>query len=116
MVPEAVYEQDFFSYSYGFRPGRSAHQALGDVLQGLMEMGGGCVLEVDIQGYFDTMDHGHLRRILDQRVRDGILFPRQLWCTRSTVEQRIRNLRSRMREIRTSRSSVESTNCDYRLM
>ena len=52
--------------SYGFRPGRSAHQALEALWTGLMEMGGGWVLEVDIQSFFDTLDHGHLRSFLDQ--------------------------------------------------
>ena len=73
MVMEAVYEQDFLPCSYGFRPGRSAHQALQTVWQGLMEMEGGWVLELDIQGFFDTLDHAHLRSFLDRRVRDGVV-------------------------------------------
>lgn len=73
MMLDAVYEQDFLDCSYGFRPGRSAHQALECLWKGLMMMGGGWVLEVDIQSYFDTVDHAHLRGFLDQRVRDGVL-------------------------------------------
>jgi len=73
MVLEAVYEQDFRDCSYGFRPGRSAHQALDAVWQGTMKMGGGWVLEADIQGFFEALDHQHLRSFLDQRVRDGVL-------------------------------------------
>ncbi len=73
MVLEAVYEQDFRDCSFGFRPGRSAHQALEVLRDGLMEMRGGWVLEVDIQGFFDTLDHGHLRSFLQRRVRDGVL-------------------------------------------
>jgi RNA-directed DNA polymerase len=73
MVLEAVYEQDFLDCSYGFRPGRSAHQALGALREGLTEMGGGWVLELDIQSFFDTLDHGQLRGFLDQRVRDGVV-------------------------------------------
>ena len=73
MVLEAVYEQDFRDGSYGFRPGRSAHQALDAVWHGTMKMGGGWVLEADIQGFFETLDHRHLRGFLDQRVRDGVL-------------------------------------------
>ena len=74
MVLEAVYEQDFLEGSYGFRPGRSAHQAL-EVLQNqLVRMAGGWVLEIDIRKFFDTLDHGHLRTILRQRVRDGVLL------------------------------------------
>lgn len=73
MVLEAVYEQDFLDCSYGFRPGRSAHQAIGDLREGLLEMGGGWILEADIQGFYDNLDHRQLRDFLDQRVRDGVL-------------------------------------------
>jgi group II intron reverse transcriptase/maturase len=73
MVLEAVYEQDFLSCSYGFRPGCSAHQALEALREALMSMYGGWVVEVDIQRFFDTLDHKHLRDFLDLRVRDGVL-------------------------------------------
>jgi len=73
MVLDAVYEQDFLGCSYGFRPGRSAHQALQVLWQGLMEMGGGWMIDLDIQSFYDTLDHGHLRSFLDRRVRDGVL-------------------------------------------
>ena len=73
MVLEAVYEPDFREGSYGFRPGRSAHQALQSLWHDLMSMGGGWVLEVDIQRFFDALDHGHLRSFLHRRVRDGVL-------------------------------------------
>ena len=74
MVLEAVYEQDFLDCSYGFRPGRSAHQALEAVRDATMPVGGGWVLEVDIRKFFDTLDQQHLREILHQRVRDGVLL------------------------------------------
>ena len=73
MAMEPVYEQDFLDCSYGFRPGRSAHQALEAGWKRLMGMGGGWVLEVDIRKFFDTLDHCHLREILDRRVRDGVI-------------------------------------------
>lgn len=73
MVLEAVYEQDFMECSYGFRPGRSAHQALRALWSGLMDVGGGYVYEVDIRKFFDTLDPGHLRAFLDRRVRDGVI-------------------------------------------
>lgn len=72
MVLEAVYEQDFSDCSYGFRPERSAHQALEQVWGRAMR-GGVVVLEVDIKGFFDSLEHGHLRSFLDRRVRDGVL-------------------------------------------
>jgi len=73
MVLSAIYEEDFMPCSYGFRPGRSAHDA-GDALrEGLMTMGGGVALELDIAQFFDTLDHGVLRKFLDRRVTDGVL-------------------------------------------
>jgi len=73
MVLEAVYEQDFLDCSYGFRPGRSAHQALGRVRERVEARRGAVVLEVDIQAFFDSLDHSHLRSFLDGRVRDGVI-------------------------------------------
>jgi len=73
MMLESVYEQDFLDCSYGFRPKRSAHQALDALWEGLMSMGGGWVLDVDIKGFFDTLEPQHLRGFLDQRVSDGVL-------------------------------------------
>lgn len=73
MVLDAVYEQDFLACSYGYRPGRSPHMALEDLWKGLMDEKGGWVLELDITDFFDSLDHSQLRRILDQRVRDGVL-------------------------------------------
>ena len=72
-ILEPIYEQDFLDCSYGFRPGRSAHQALAAVRQSCMAMGTCWVLDLDIRRYFDTIDHRHLRSILDQRVRDGVI-------------------------------------------
>ncbi len=71
---EPIYEQDFLNCSYGFRPGRSAHQALQAVWQQVMDLGGCWLLEVDIRKFFDTLDHAHLRELLRQRVRDGVLL------------------------------------------
>jgi group II intron reverse transcriptase/maturase len=73
MLLEPIYEQDFYNCSYGFRPGRSAHQALDALWKGLMGMGGGWVLDVDIRKFFDTVDHGHLRDFVQQRIRDGMV-------------------------------------------
>ncbi len=74
MVLEAVYEQDFYPFSYGFRPKRSAHDALEVLQSATMRMAGGMVLEVDISKFFDTLDHAHLREILRKRVRDGVIL------------------------------------------
>lgn len=73
MVLEAIYEQDFHAGSYGFRPGRSAHDALQAVWEATTRIGGGWVLEVDIRAFFDTLNHSALRGFLDRRVSDGVL-------------------------------------------
>lgn len=74
MLLEPIYEQDFLDCSYGFRPGRSAHQALDSFRSQLMSCRGGDVLEVDIRKFFENLDHGHLRAFLQLRVRDGVLL------------------------------------------
>jgi RNA-directed DNA polymerase len=74
MALEPIYEQDFRNCSYGFRPGRSAHMALQVLWQQVMDLGGCWLVEVDIRKFFDTLDHAHLRNLLRQRVRDGVLL------------------------------------------
>lgn len=74
LILEAIYEQDFLDCSYGFRPGRSAHQALTDLWQQSAQAQGGWILEVDIRKFFDTLDHAHLRELVKRRVRDGVLL------------------------------------------
>jgi RNA-directed DNA polymerase len=74
MVLEPLYEQDFLECSYGFRPKRSAHDALRVLWEHLMELGGGWIIDLDIRKFFDTMSHAHLREILKRRVRDGVLL------------------------------------------
>jgi RNA-directed DNA polymerase len=73
MVLELVYEQDFLSCSYGFRPGRSAHQALQALRTGFMSHGLRWVIDLDIEKYFDSISHSHLRSFLDRRVTDGVI-------------------------------------------
>jgi RNA-directed DNA polymerase len=74
MLLEPIYEQDFYDCSYGFRPGRSAHQALEALWQQVMRTDGGWILEVDIRKFFDTLDRSHLRDLLRRRVRDGVVL------------------------------------------
>ena len=74
MVLSPLYEKDFYDFSYGFRPGRSAHDALEALWKSIMGMGESCwVLEVDISSYFDTVKHSDLREMYKKRVRDGVI-------------------------------------------
>lgn len=74
MVLGAVYEQEFLDCSYGFRPGRSAHDALDALQNQLVRWGGGWLLEVDFRKYFDTIEHAKLKEVLGHRVTDGVLL------------------------------------------
>lgn len=73
MVLEAIFEGDFLSTSYAYRPRRGALHALRDLREGLMSMGGGYVLEGDIRACFESFEHLHMRNFLDKRVRDGVI-------------------------------------------
>ena len=73
MLLEPIYEQDFLDCSFGFRPGRSAHQALQAVWKGIMERGGRWVLDVDVRKYFASISHAKLRELLARRVTDGVV-------------------------------------------
>jgi len=87
MLLEPIYEHDFYDGSYGFRPKRSAHQAIEAVWKATMEVRGGRVLEVDLRKFFDTLDHRQLQEFVSRRVRDGVI--RRLigkWLNASVME------------------------------
>src|SRR5213594_952316 len=69
-VLNAIYETDFLGFSYGFRPGRSPHHALDALTVGIDTRRVNWVLDADIRGFFDTLDHGWLIRFIEHRVAD----------------------------------------------
>ncbi len=69
-VLNAIYEADFYGFSYGFRPGRSPHGALESLRQGLMTRRVNWVLDVDIQGFFDSIDHEWILKMVAHRIAD----------------------------------------------
>ena len=69
-VLNAIYEVDFSGFSYGFRPGRSPHRALKALNRGLMTQPVNWVLEVDIQRFFDSIDHEWILRMVAHRIAD----------------------------------------------
>lgn len=73
MLLEPIYEEDFKGFSYGFRPGRSALEAVACIWSQCMNGGIQWILEVDIRKYFDTLKKEWLRKFLDRRVRDGVI-------------------------------------------
>ncbi len=73
-VMNAIYEVDFSGFSYGFRPGRSQHNALDALGVGIKRKKVNWVLDADIRGFFDAIDHGWLRRFLEHRIADRRLL------------------------------------------
>jgi group II intron reverse transcriptase/maturase len=69
-VLNLIYEEDFLGFSYGFRPERGAHDALDALWVGLMGKKVNWVLDADIQGFFDTIDHEWLLKFLEHRIAD----------------------------------------------
>jgi len=69
-VMGAVYEEDFVGFSYGFRPGRGAHDALDAVNVGIERKKVNWVLDADIRGFFDAIDHDWLMKFVEHRIAD----------------------------------------------
>jgi RNA-directed DNA polymerase len=69
-VMNAIYEENFLGFSYGFRPGRSPHDALDALYAGIMMKPVSWVLDADIRGYFDAIDHEWLVRFVEHRIAD----------------------------------------------
>jgi len=69
-VLNAVYEVDFLGFSYGFRPGRSQHNALDAITVGIERKKVNWVLDADIRGFFDAIDHGWLVKFIEHRIAD----------------------------------------------
>jgi RNA-directed DNA polymerase len=69
-VLNAVYEGDFLGFSYGFRPGRNPHDALDAVTVGIEKRSINWVLDADIRGFFDTLDHAWLVKFIEHRIGD----------------------------------------------
>ncbi len=74
MILNAIYEQDFYDFSYGFRPERSAHQCLRHLRNNCMQKNINWIVDLDICGFFDNLDRNHLREIIKLRVNDGGLL------------------------------------------
>jgi RNA-directed DNA polymerase len=69
-VLNAIYEEDFLGFSYGFRPGRGAHDALDALAVGISSRKVNFILDADIRAFFDTVDHDWLTRFVEHRIGD----------------------------------------------
>ena len=86
-VLNSIYETDFLGFSYGFRPGRSPHQALDALVVGLKTRKVNWVLDADIRDFFTNLDHVWLRKFLEHRIADKrVLRLIQKWLNAGVVE------------------------------
>ncbi|MEI6756049.1 MAG: group II intron reverse transcriptase/maturase [bacterium] len=74
LLLEPIYELDFLDCSYGFRKGRSAHQAVEALWKQSTSIAGGWILELDIRKFFDEIDHANLMTFLKYRIRDSAVL------------------------------------------
>ena len=87
-VLNAVYETDFLGFSYGFRPGRSAHMALDALAVGIQTKKVSWLLDADIRGFFDTLDHEWLIKFVEHRIADNrVVRHIQKWLNAGVMEE-----------------------------
>ena len=87
-VLNAIYEQDFLGFSYGFRPGRSPHDALDALAAGIKRKRVNWVLDADFRDYFSSLDHRWLERFLEHRIADRrVLRLIQKWLGAGVIEK-----------------------------
>lgn len=86
-VLNAIYEVDFLGFSYGFRPGRKAHEALDALAVGIRRKNVNWVLDADIRGYFDSINHERLIKFVERRISDRrILRLIKKWLKAGVIE------------------------------
>ena len=87
LILEPIFEADFLDCSYGFRPGRSAHQALAEI-RGHLQDGYQAVYDADLKGYFDSIPHSQLQACLRRRIADRtVLKLIRMWLEAPVVEE-----------------------------
>jgi RNA-directed DNA polymerase len=86
-VLNAIYEVDFAGFSYGFRPGRSPHQALDALAVGIETKKVNWILDADIRGFYDAIDHGWMCKFVEHRIADKrVLRLIQKWLNAGVIE------------------------------
>jgi RNA-directed DNA polymerase len=90
-VLSAIYEADFKGFSYGFRPGRSPHHALDALYMGISTRRVSWVLDADIRGFFDAIDHGWMMKFIEHRIADQrVVRHIKKWLTAGVLEDGVR--------------------------
>jgi len=90
-VLNAIYETDFQGFSYGFRPGRSPHNALDALYMGISRRKVSWVLDADIRGFFDAIDHEWMMKFIEHRIADQrVLRHIKKWLNAGVLEDGVR--------------------------
>ena len=90
-VLNAIYEQDFLGFSYGYRQGRSQHDALDALAVGIVDREIHWIIDADIKAFFDEIDHEHLLTFLNRRIADQrILRMIKKWLKAGVIEAGVR--------------------------
>jgi group II intron reverse transcriptase/maturase len=86
-VLNAIYEVDFLGFSYGFRPGRGPHDALDALAAGIEKRKVNWILDADIRGFYDAIDHGWMQKFVEHRIADKrVLRLIQKWLNAGVIE------------------------------
>ncbi len=87
LIIEPIFEEDFLDCSYGFRPNKSAHEAVREIAKNLKE-GRTAIYDVDLKGYFDSIPHEKLMKCIKMRITDGtVLKLIEAWLKAPIVEK-----------------------------
>jgi group II intron reverse transcriptase/maturase len=90
-VLNTIYETDFLGFSYGFRPGRGQHDALDALAVGIESQAVKWILDADIRGFFDTISHAWMMRLIEHRIGDRrVLRLIRKWLKVGVVEDGVR--------------------------
>jgi RNA-directed DNA polymerase len=88
LVLNAVYETEFLGFSYGYRPGRSQHKCLDALYVGMLTKKVNWIVDADIRGFFDTIDHGWLVKFIEHRIGDPrVVRLIRKWLKAGVMEQ-----------------------------
>jgi RNA-directed DNA polymerase len=93
LILEPIFEQDFLNCSYGFRPGRRAHDAVKDIVKNIKD-GYNHIYDADMSAYFDTIPHDKLIKCLEMRIADqGVLKLIKMWLKAPIIEKKDKGLK-----------------------
>ena len=112
-ILNCIYEEDFLGFSYGFRPGLGQHDALDALSVGITGKRVNWILDADIEGFFDTIDHEWLIKFLEHRIGDKrVLQLIRKWLRAGIIED-CKWLKTKLGTPQVSPVTSKCTTCDH---